>query len=128
LATKAHFSSNWTSRVRGGKHDQFVVQVTGVRAGQSAVAADGVAVHPAEASGLADATPLGDVLQNGLDLLGGEPGPEEDGALAFREASLAGAAPEHASRHAGARAAGHREVSRPAFAVVRARGIEATKP
>src|SRR5918998_800502 len=54
LATKAHFSSNWTSRVRGGKRDQLIVEVAGVRAGQAAQAADGAAVHLAEPSGLAD--------------------------------------------------------------------------
>jgi hypothetical protein len=70
LATKAHFSSNWTSRVRGGKHDQFVVEIASVFSGQSAVAADRVAVHLAEPPSLADATPLGNVLQNGFNFLG----------------------------------------------------------
>jgi hypothetical protein len=69
LATKAHFSSNWTSRVRGGKRDQLVVQVAGVLAGQSAQPADRVAVHLAEPAGLADAAPLGDMLQDRFDLL-----------------------------------------------------------
>src|SRR5262249_46893864 len=85
-------------------------------------------VHPTEASGLADATPLVEVLHDGVDPLGGEPGPEEDRALALGEAGLAGAAAEHAPRLVGAVATGHREVSRPAFAVVGARGIQATEP
>src|SRR3954470_19791634 len=68
LATKAHFSSNWTSRVRGGKHDQLVVEVAGVFPGDPAQAADGAAIHLAEPSGLADAAPLGDVLQDRFDL------------------------------------------------------------
>ena len=95
---------------------------------QSAVTADGMTAHPAEAPGLADATPLVDVLHDGVDLIGGEMGPEEDRALALGEAGLAGATSEHASRLGGAVAAGHREVSRPAFAVVGARGIQATEP
>src|SRR3954471_11815700 len=66
LATKDHFSSNWTSRVRGGKPDQLVVEVAGVPAGELAQAADGAAVHLAESPGLADAAPLGDVLRDGF--------------------------------------------------------------
>jgi hypothetical protein len=128
LATKAHFSSNCASRVRGGKRDQFVVQVAGVLAAQLAVTADGMTAHPAEASGLADAAPFVEVLQDGVDLLGGEPGAEVDRALALGEAGLAGAAAEHAPRLVGAVATGHREVSRPAFAVVGARRIQATEP
>src|ERR1700712_3634298 len=68
LATKAHFSSNWTSRVRGGKLDQLAVEVAGMLAGDPAQASDGVAVHLAEPAGLADAAPLGDVLQDRFDL------------------------------------------------------------
>ena len=45
LATKAHFSSNWTSRVRGGKSDHLVVEVAGVLPGDSAQAADRAAIH-----------------------------------------------------------------------------------
>src|ERR1700712_1648391 len=60
LATKAHFSSNWTSRVRGGKGDQLVVEAAGVLAGGPAKAADGAAVHLAEPAGLTDAASLGD--------------------------------------------------------------------
>jgi hypothetical protein len=64
LATKAHFSSNWTSRVRGGERDQLVVEVAGLLAGQAAQAADRAAVDLAEPSGLADAAALGDVFQH----------------------------------------------------------------
>src|SRR3954447_17899036 len=70
LATNAHFSSNWTSRVRGGKGDQLVVEVAGVLAGDRAPAADGASVRLAEPAGLTDAAPLGDVLQDRLDLRG----------------------------------------------------------
>jgi hypothetical protein len=69
LATKDHFSSNWTSRVRGGKGDQFVVEVAGVIAGDPAQATDRSAVDLAEPAGLADAAPLSDVLQDRFDLL-----------------------------------------------------------
>jgi hypothetical protein len=69
LATKDHFSSNWTSRVRGGKSDQLVVEVAGVLAGEHAQAADGASVHLAEPTGLAHAAALGDVLQDRLNLL-----------------------------------------------------------
>src|SRR3954451_17249695 len=84
LATKDHFSSNWTSRVRGGKGDQLVVEVAGVLAGDPAVAADGAPIHPAEPAGLADAAPLGDVLQDRFDLLLRQPGVEQGRPLAFR--------------------------------------------
>jgi hypothetical protein len=69
LATNDHFSSNWTSRVLGGKSHEFVVELLGVLAGQQAVADDRVPVHPDQAAGLADADPLGDVLQDGHDLV-----------------------------------------------------------
>jgi hypothetical protein len=127
LATKAHFSSNWTSRVRGGKHDQFVVEVAGVLSGQSAVATDRVAVHFAEPPGLADATPLGDVLQHRFDLLGREPGAEENRTLALGEAGLAGAATEHAADLLGTISAGHAQISRPSLAVVGTLGIQAAE-
>src|SRR3954470_24561246 len=85
LATKDHFSSNWTSRVRGGKCDQLVVEVAGVLAGDPAPAADGAPIHPAEPAGLSDAAPLGDVLQDRSDLRRGKAGIEQGRPLAFRE-------------------------------------------
>jgi hypothetical protein len=69
LATKAHFSSIWASRVFGGKSDELVVEVAGVLAGQSAQPADRAAIHLAKSTGLADATPLGDVVQDRFELL-----------------------------------------------------------
>jgi hypothetical protein len=69
LATNAHFSSHWTSRVLGGKSDQFVVKVAGVISGDSAQTADCAAIDLAKSSGLADATPLGDVVQDRLKRL-----------------------------------------------------------
>src|SRR3954470_20887447 len=111
LATKAHFSSNWTSVVRGGKRHEVVVGGPGVLPGEAAVAGDGVGGDPAEPAGLADAAPLGDVLQDRLDLLRRERGIEQGGALALGEAGLARAASEHAPRLLGPVAAGHGQVS-----------------
>jgi hypothetical protein len=76
LATKDHFSSNWTSVVRGGNRHEVVVGGPGVLAGDATVAGDGVGGDPAEPPGLTDAAPFGDMLQDGLDLLGREPGVE----------------------------------------------------
>ena len=69
LATKDHFSSNWTSRAWGGKGNQLVVEVSGVLASELAQAADGTSVHLAEPTGLAYAAPLGDVLEGRFELL-----------------------------------------------------------
>jgi len=68
LVTNDHFSSNWTSCVAGGKSHELVVELLGVRAGQQAVADDGVLVHADQARGLADADAFGDVAQDGDDL------------------------------------------------------------
>jgi hypothetical protein len=65
-------------------------------AGQQAVADNGVLIDTAEASGLSDATALGDVFQNGDDLVLRQAGIEQGGALAFGEACLAGLAVEQA--------------------------------
>jgi hypothetical protein len=127
LATKAHFSSNWTSRVRGGKGDQLVVEVAGVLAGQPAQATDRAAIHPAEPSGLADAASLGDMLQDRPDPLGWEPGVEEGRPLALGEAGLAGAAAEHTSLLIGAIAAGYGQVSGPPLAMLGALRIQAAE-
>src|SRR5262249_53709974 len=127
LATNDHFSSNCSSRVRGGKGDPLVVQAPGVAPGPPTVAGDGLAVDPAEPPGLADAAPLGHVLQDGLDLLRVESGAEQRGALALGEAGLAGAAPQHAALLVGAVAAGHGQGSGVALAVVGAAGIQAAE-
>jgi hypothetical protein len=95
LATKAHFSSNWTSCVAGGKSHDLVVGVVGVGAGLGGVPADGVFIDAHEATGLADAAPLLEVLQDRDGFLPGQAGGEQGGALALGEARLAGAADEH---------------------------------
>src|SRR5262245_19096514 len=124
LATKAHFSSNWTSRVRGGKLDQLVVQAAGVLAGQPAQAADGVPVHPAEPTGLADAAALGDVLQDRFGLAGRQPGAAQGRPPSFGEAGLAGAAAEHAAGLPGPVAASNGQVSGVPPAMIGAVGIQ----
>src|SRR3954465_7652053 len=58
LPTNAHFSSNWTSAVFGGKSDQLVVQLCGMIAGASGIPGDGVGVDAGEPSGLAGADPF----------------------------------------------------------------------
>src|SRR5215207_1615092 len=77
LATKAHFSSNCTSSVFGGKRDQFLVQVRGVVAGESGLAGDGILVDAGEPGGLAGADPLGHVSQDVVDLPRREPRVEQ---------------------------------------------------
>ena len=71
LATKAHFSSNWASRVFGGKSDELVVNVAGVETGHSAQTADCAPIHFAKSTGLTNATPLGDVVKHRFQLAGG---------------------------------------------------------
>jgi hypothetical protein len=109
LATNAHFSSNWTSRVRGGKGHEVVVQLLGLVAGQGTEAGDGVAV---------DADALGDVGQDGDGGVGGQAGIEEGGAFAFGEAGPAGAATQQAALPVGAVAGGDGEVAVAALAIV----------
>jgi hypothetical protein len=122
LPTKAHFSSNWTSRVRGGNGYQLVVERPGVLAGQEAVADDGVLVDADEATGLADAATLGDVGKDGDDLVLRESGVEQGGALAFGEAFLTGAAGQHAASLR-AVAEADAEVAQSPLAVVGAVGV-----
>jgi len=96
-------------------------------AGEPAITGHGVGGDPAEPAGLADATALGDVLQDGLGLAGGEPGVEEGCAGALGEAGLAGGASEHASGLLGAVAEVHGEVSGPPLGVIGAGRIQATE-
>ena len=127
LPTKDHFSSNWTSRVLGGKGHEFLVQLLGVFAGPLAVADDGVIIDADQAPGLADATALDEVVQDGLDFLRGQAAVEQGGALAFAEAGLAGTAGEHAALLVLAVAEGDTEVVAAALAVIGARGVLAAE-
>jgi hypothetical protein len=96
LYTKDHFTSNWTSRVSGGKRHDLVVGILGVLPGQKGQPCDRVLVDPDQPGGLADAAPLGQVLQDRQDLVVGELGIEERRPLELGEAGLAGAAIEQA--------------------------------
>src|SRR4051812_35943223 len=127
LATRAHFSSNWISRARGGKPDQLVVEALAMRAGQPAVSRHGPPIHLAEPAGLADAAPLGDMLQDRVGYPGGEPRIEQGRALALGGSGLAGAASEQASGLVGPVSVGDGEVSGVPLAVFGAVGIQAAE-
>jgi hypothetical protein len=119
LATNDHFSSNWTARVWGGKSHEVVVEPLGVFAGPKAITHHGVLADAHQAAGLTDADPFGHVLQDGHDLVLGQPGVEQRCALALGEAVLAGAAIQQpALLPALAHADG--QVAVPALAIVRA--------
>jgi hypothetical protein len=96
LATKAHFSSSWTSRVEGGKGHQLVVGGLRVDAGLACQPGDGVLVDAHQPGGLADAAAVGEVSEDGQDFVVGEFGIEQRCALELGEAGLAGAAVEQA--------------------------------
>jgi hypothetical protein len=127
LATKDHFSSNWTSVVRGGKGDQLVVGRLGVVAGRAGVSSHGVAVDAHEPLGLADAASFGDVLQDRGGLRLGQVRVEQRGALAFGESIAARAAAEEADRVVLAVAAADGEVFPAANAVLGALRIQAAE-
>src|SRR5689334_6369573 len=126
LATKDHFSSNCTSRVRGGKSHEFVVELLGVVAGPQGVADDGVLADADQPAGLADADALLEVGQDRGGLVGGQAAAEERGALALGEAGLAGAAVQQAAPLLAVAAAGG-EVAVAALAVVGAVGVLAAE-
>src|SRR3954453_13255630 len=74
LKTNPHFSSTWTSRVRGGKSHEFVVELLGVGAGQRQVACHRVLVHLDQATGGPCPAAFLDVLQDGEGLVVGQAG------------------------------------------------------
>jgi hypothetical protein len=127
LATNDHFSSNWSSVVRGGEGGQFVVGRHGVVAGLVSVTGHRVAVDSHRAFGLADAAPLGEVLQDGGGLSLGQMRTEQRGALAFGGAIAARAASEEADRGVLAVATGNGEVLTTPDAVIGTLGIQATE-
>jgi hypothetical protein len=94
LPTKDHVSSNWTSHVRGGKRHEFVMSVVGLLSGGAGQSDDGVAVDADEASGLADAIALGQVLRDGDGRRLGEVRAIQGRALAPGEAVTTGTAGE----------------------------------
>ena len=125
LATKFHFSSNWTSRVLGGKRHEFVVAVFGLLAGEAEVARDGVPGDAGQAAGGADAAALAEVVEDGDDLVGGQLGAFQGGALAFGAGPLTGAAVDHADVLVATAPAAEINIAVTAFAVVGAGGIVA---
>jgi hypothetical protein len=127
LATKDHFSSDWTSVVRGGEGDQLVVGRHGVVAGLAGVSCHRIAVDPHEPLGLADAAALGDVFQHGRGLLLCQVGMEQRCALAFGEPVAAGTASEEADRVVLAVAAADGEVFSAPDAMMGATGIQAAE-
>jgi hypothetical protein len=127
LPTNDHISSNWTSRVRGGKSHELVMSVAGVFAGQLGQAGDGVAMDVEEASGLPDAAALGEVVEDGAGLLLGQVGVEQGRPLALGEAVLAGVAVEQPDVVLLAVASADREISGVAPSVGGAVGILAAE-
>jgi hypothetical protein len=92
LPTNAHFSSNWTSRVAGGKSHDLVVGVFGVLTGQEYQPGDGVLADPHQAGGLSGPAAVVEVLQDPSDLVVGELGVEVGRPLELGEPGLAGLA------------------------------------
>src|SRR5215218_9580704 len=127
LRTNAHFSSNWTSTVRGGKRDPLVVELLGVVAGQPGVPGDRVLAHPGEPGGLAGPDPLGHVGQHVVDSLRWQSGVEVGRALALGEPGRAGAAPEHAARLVRPVPHGYGQVPVPALPHVGTRRVQTTE-
>ena len=81
----------------GGKGHEFVVAVAGVLAGPQGIADHGVFINAHQAGGLADATAVLEVPEDGHGLLLRQSGAEQGGAFALGEALLASAAGEHAA-------------------------------
>src|SRR5947209_7355436 len=96
-------------------------------AGGAAVAADGIGMDLDQARRLEDAAALGDVVEDRGDLVLGQVGAVQRGALAFGEAGAAGAAIEEAELALLAEPAGDGEVSGIAAAEVGAAGIQAAE-
>jgi hypothetical protein len=98
----------------------------GLLASKQTVANDCVFIDADQAGGLTDAAALGQVMQDGKDLMFGQAGIEEWGAFAFGEAVLAGAAVEQASLLRSIVSADSK-VAVAAFAEVRAVRVKATE-
>src|SRR6516162_3001280 len=127
LPTNAHFSSNWTSLVRGGKSHEFVVDLLGVLAGDHGQANHRVLVHPHESAGLADATILLMMLQHRNRSVLGKLAAIQGRALALGEALLTGAAGEDSGGFVGPIAEADPQIVQATTAVVVAGGILAAE-
>jgi hypothetical protein len=128
LATNDHFSSNWTSVVRGGEGDQLVVGRLGVVAGLADVSGHRIAVDSHESLGLADAAAVGHMFEHGEGLLLGQMGMEQRGALAFGEPVATGAATEQADRVVLAVMTADGEVFAATHTMIGTVGIQAAEP
>ena len=126
LPTNAHFSSNWTSRVAGGKSHDLVVGVFRVLTGQECQPGDGVLADPHQAGGLSGPAAVVEVLQDPQDCVVGKFGVEEGRPLELGEPSLARLAGEEAVVIL-AVAAADGEVAVVALAVVGTGGVLAAK-
>ncbi len=127
LKTKAHFSSSWTSRVRGGKSHELVLSVVGMPAGGAGESYDGVAVDADEAPGGSHAAALAEVLEDREGPLFRQMAAVQRRALALGEAGAAGVAIELPVLLGFAVAAADREVAGVAAAVELAVGILAAE-
>jgi hypothetical protein len=101
--------------------------LVGLGAGPQGVADDGVLIDAGQPRGLADATAILEVGEDGEGLAFREPGGEEGGALALGEACLAGAADEQAALLARAVAEADAEVVTAPQAVIGAVGVLAAE-
>src|SRR5262249_61266731 len=127
-AKNGQLSSNWASRVWGGKGHESLVGVVSVSSGQAAVAHHRIAVGPHQPAGLADAAPLGEVLRDRDGFLLGEVRPIPGRALAFREPRAAGATPQDPVLLSGATAAVDAEVVTAAPAMPGPIPLQAAEP
>jgi hypothetical protein len=127
LPTNAHFSSNWTSRVRGGKSHEFVVDLAGVGAGDAGQSNDRVLVHPDEATGLSDPAILLQMPQHGDGFFLGEFAAVEGTAFAFGKALPTSAASEDARGLVGSVAETDPQIIQTAAAVVVTVGVLTTE-
>jgi hypothetical protein len=128
LPTKAHFSSNRTSRVSGGKSHDLVVGVLGAFAGQAGQANDSVAMDTHEACGGPDATSFLEMAKDRHDRVVGELGAEEDGPFVLRERVSAAIAAEESVSALLAEAVVDREVSGVASPEGRTSGVWTAEP
>jgi hypothetical protein len=126
LATKDHFSSNWTSRVLGGKSHELVVEFLGLLARQKAKAHHRILIHADQTAGLPHPTAFRNVLEQRHDLVLGQATVEQRRSFPLGKAGLAGAAAQQASLLR-AIAPRHGQVTVPAFAMIRTSGILATE-
>jgi hypothetical protein len=101
--------------------------VPGVRPGLARQPRHGIAVDADEAFGLADPVALDQVLEDRDDLLLGQAGVEQRGALALGEAGVARSAVEQADMPLLAVAVTDREVAGVALAVERAIRVQTTE-